>query len=136
MIAHISTIHWNCAKSVLKSITILTVTGSRNFNNYELLKKTIRSKYPDVQTIVTGCGEGTDSLAARYAREDNRTLIQISPNYAESKQYPIELSHWDMLNKGQEVLAFWDGSSSNTGHVISRAKTLCKPLRTIKFTHV
>ena len=59
----------------------LAVVGSRNFNNYELLKEKINENKWDIEAIVSGGARGADSLGARYAQENNIPLIEFTPDW-------------------------------------------------------
>ena len=55
------------------------VIGSRNFNDYELVKETLtRLK---ITLLVSGGAKGADSLGERYANENNITTLIFKPDW-------------------------------------------------------
>lgn len=126
----------------------LAIIGSRNFNNYDLLKSTITKYFsnPNGYTfnmIVSGGTLGADSLAIKYAKE---YLIDW-------KEFPAEWYNLDLLpckikldkngkkynclagfnrnssiiKESDLILAFWDGKSKGTQDSLKKAKESKKP---------
>lgn len=111
------------------------IAGGRDFNDYDMLSdtcKTLFSKTKDV-IILSGGAKGADTLGERFAKENN---------------YPCEVfkADWDNLGKqagytrnmqmglsANALVAFWDGKSKGTKHMIDIAKTLNLKLRIIKY---
>lgn len=109
----------------------LAIVGSRDFNDYELLKSEI-DKLRTAHTIthiVSGGARGADTLAKRYAKENNIELVEHLANwnlYGKSAGYKRNVLIWqdsDML------IAFWDGQSKGTKQSIDNYK---KPLTVIR----
>jgi hypothetical protein len=114
----------------------LIVAGSRDFNDYPLLSQSIfdyaTSGVRPIQ-IVSGMARGADALAVRFAREHSVTLFE----------FPAE---WDRLGKGagfirnekmgnfsDGLLAFWDGQSRGTKHMIDYMNKIKKPVQIIQY---
>jgi len=113
------------------------VAGSRGFNDYPLLLKTLdsvlRNKVRDRIEIVSGTAKGADTLGERYAKERGYAV----------KQFPAA---WDLLGKragyvrntqmaqyADALVAFWDGQSPGTKHMIMEAKASGLQIRIKKF---
>lgn len=100
------------------------IAGSRDFNDYKLLKEKcdlILSDYNDIE-IVSGLARGADKLGERYARE-NKYLIKPFP--ADWNKYGISagyIRNEEMAKYGDFLIAFWDTKSSGTKHMIDLAK--------------
>ena len=60
-----------------------SVIGSREFEDYDLLEKTLDKHF--IYQIVSGGAKGADTLAARYANENNIPLIEFIPNGINTK---------------------------------------------------
>lgn len=58
----------------------LAVIGSRNFEDYELMKSVLM-KY-SIEEIVSGGARGADNLAEKSANEYKIKKIIFKPNYA------------------------------------------------------
>jgi len=111
----------------------IAIVGSRTFNGYDLLEKTICNKMVgSINLIVSGGARGADYLAERFAKKHN---------------IPIQIfqAEWDKYGKGAGyirnkliienvdiVFAFWDGKSKGTKHSIELAKEYNKKLFIIK----
>jgi YspA, cpYpsA-related SLOG family len=101
------------------------VAGSRSFNNYDLLKKTLdyllQNKLPNVE-IVSGGARGADKLGERYAAENNLKIKQFIPDwdaYGKSAGYRRNV---EMAKYSDACVCFWDGMSRGTNHMIDIAK--------------
>lgn len=104
------------------------VAGGRDFNNYSLLEKEvdrILTGITDIE-VVSGAARGADNLGAVYARQHGyavRTFIADWELYGKSAGFA---RNGDMAAyaKGDGMLiAFWDGKSSGTRHMINIAKS-------------
>jgi len=97
------------------------IAGSRSFEDYQLLEQTLTQLFPEEVDIVSGTAMGADKLGEAYAKK-----------YAlEVHRYPAD---WDGLGKragyvrnkqmaevSDALVAFWDGKSSGTRHMIELA---------------
>lgn len=112
----------------LKACKVI-VAGGRDFENYEFLSAKLDElfeKFSDFKkqqiTIISGMAKGADTLAIRYADERNLTKVLFPANW---KKYPLIagfLRNEDMLSIATHLIAFWDGKSSGTKHMIEIAK--------------
>ena len=92
----------------------LAIVGSRDISFVEL------EKYlPDgITEIVSGGARGIDCIAANYAKEHGILLTEFLPDYAcYGKVAPLKRNE-KIANYADEALAFWDGCSRGTEHVI------------------
>ena len=104
------------------------IAGGRDFNNYSLLEKEvdrILTGITDIE-VVSGAARGADNLGTVYARQHGyavRTFIADWELYGKSAGFA---RNGDMAAyaKGDGMLiAFWDGKSSGTRHMINIAKS-------------
>lgn len=102
----------------------IIIAGGRDFDDYELLKRICDNliKYKDSVEIVSGGANGADKLGERYAKENNMNL-RIFPadwyKFGKSAGYKRNLQ---MASYADVLIAFWDGKSKGTGHMIDLAK--------------
>ena len=112
----------------------IIIAGSRDFNDYELLKKsaieiiTKKTMLPDLTRIVSGGARGADTLGERFANEMGLEISRFIPDWdglgkragyvrnAEMAKFAVEDDNDGML------IAFWDGKSRETKHMIDLAK--------------
>lgn len=117
----------------------LLVVGSRGFLDYNLLKDTldnIRDKNNNI-SIVSGGAAGADSLAERYANENNIPIEIFRANwnkYGRSAGYirNEEMHKYISTKENRMCIAFWDGQSRGTQHNFSLAKKYSNPIMLIR----
>lgn len=72
--------------------------------------------------IISGMAKGADTLAIRYADEHKLTKIFISCQLEIISTCSWFLRNEDMLSIATHLIAFWDGKSSGTKHMIDIAQ--------------
>ena len=102
----------------------LIVAGSREFNNYDLLKKSIQENFQrwEIEEIVSGTARGADTLGEQFAKEYDIPIKQFPANwdlYGKSAGYRRNA---EMANYADALIAFWNGESKGTMHMINLAK--------------
>ena len=105
----------------------ILVCGSRGYTDnkrvYEVLD-TLRLMYPADLTIISGMARGPDRYAALYAAMNNIPLETYLPDWEQHGKRAGIIRNMRMLTEGkpQNVIAFWDGVSKGTQHMIHAAK--------------
>ncbi len=102
----------------------VAIVGSRRLTNITI------SKYIPKETtqIITGGAKGIDTLAEKYADENNITKTIIKPEY---KKYGIHaplIRNKEIVEKADLIIAIWDGESKGTKSAIDYAKELNKKI--------
>lgn len=113
----------------------IIIAGSRGFSDYNLLTQEcdkILTEFEDIE-IVSGGARGADKMGEFYAKE---------------KGYPVKIfpADWDKLGKSagyirnkqmaeyaDVLIAFWDGKSSGTNHMINLGKENNLGVHVIKY---
>lgn len=114
----------------------LIVAGSRTFNDYELLSRTLFAYAEDIDadvSIVSGMARGADALAVKFAKEHNVKLYEYPADWGKYGKRAGYVRNEQMGNDSDELLAFWDGHSRGTEHMIKHMLRQNKPVITIKF---
>ncbi len=96
----------------------VSVVGSRNILTVDL------HKYLPSNTseIISGGSVGVDACAKNYAQNNRIKFTQLLPNF-ELYGRSAPLKRNDLLvDSADKVIAFWDGKSRGTKHVIDYAK--------------
>ena len=118
----------------------IIIAGSRTFNDYEFLKvkcnEIINSYFLggwvshnlENVTIISGGANGADKLGERFAKENNIECKLFPANwdaYGKSAGYKrnLEMAYYAKEMYGV-LIAFWDGKSRGTNHMIDIAKQL------------
>ncbi|TCI26711.1 DUF2493 domain-containing protein [Exiguobacterium sp. SH5S4] len=104
----------------------VVVAGGREFDDYELLKKSIsgilrgRFKRSEVE-IVSGAARGADVLGERFAKDMRCSVKRFPANWDIGKQAGY-IRNSEMADYGDMLIAFWDQQSRGTMHMINLAK--------------
>lgn len=103
------------------------IAGSRNFNDYDLVRSAadelLSDFVPNIE-IVSGGARGADRLGECYANEKGYKVTIFPANwdlYGKSAGYRRNV---EMGNYADALIAFWDGLSKGTKHMIDIAKDL------------
>lgn len=107
------------------------VCGSRSFKDYPMLWSTLDGY--DISELINGGAAGADTLGAKYAISNN---IPVRTFYADWRTYGKRagiIRNEAMLREGTPdgVIAFWDGKSRGTKHMIDLATSLGYEVRII-----
>ena len=115
------------------------VAGSRGFFDYELMCRELDKLFNESRMfagrevkIISGMADGADSLAIRYADERKLTKILFPANWKRYSRVAGFLRNEDMLSVATHLVAFWDGKSSGTRHMIEIAKAKGIPVWGLK----
>lgn len=99
------------------------IAGSRDFNDYELLKRVadylLQNK--DQVVIVSGAARGADLLGERYAKERGLEIARYEANWDLYGKRAGYLRNEEMARNADALIAFWDGRSRGTKHMIEIA---------------
>ena len=113
------------------------VAGSRDFNDYELLKSEMDAilRFYDIKTEVTiisgGC-RGADALGERYARENGIPLEIFEAEWDKYGRAAGPIRNEKMVEYSNAVICFWDNKSRGTFSLIKLANKHKKPIKIIK----
>jgi len=114
---------------------IIAIVGSRNFNDYELVKKALDPVKNKITGIISGGAKGADSLAETYARQNGIITKIFLPDWETHGNSAGFIRNTEIVGAAQLVIAFWDGKSKGTKHSIDIANRLNKPLKIIKYAN-
>lgn len=111
------------------------VAGGRQFSDYNLLKTTLDKLFSTRKPTAIVCGEakGADTLGKKYAEEHRIPVISMPADWNKYGKQAGYIRNEEMAKKAQALVAFWDGSSSGTKHMIETAKAKGMPVRTIRY---
>lgn len=116
------------SESYLNACRVI-VTGSRCFNDFGFLKQELDKLFNENEEfvgkeikIISGVALGTDALAIDYAYKHKLTKILFPANWKRYPRIAGFLRNEDMLSVATHLVAFWDGKSNGTRHMIDIAK--------------
>ena len=98
------------------------VCGGRNFNDYNFLKQRLDKGLGKINLIIHGAARGADSLADKWAKENNISTITFPADWKKHGNKAGFIRNAEMLAKSDPdfVIAFNGGNG--TKHMID----LCK----------
>lgn len=107
----------------------LTIVGSRNYNDYTQFKNVINEtlkkwnyKITDIEKIISGGAKGADSLAEKFAKENNIILTIYQPDWKTFGKAAGIMRNTDIINDCTHVIAFPSHQGSGTQDSIRKAK--------------
>lgn len=100
----------------------IAIIGSRN-----VIVENLDKYLPkEVTEIVSGGAKGVDTCAKNYATQNNIKLKEFLPEYNKyGKAAPLK-RNIQIIEYADEVVAFWNGESKGTKHVIDACEKLGK----------
>jgi len=109
----------------------VAVIGSRTFDNYEEVKRTLSAI--DITILVSGGAKGADTLGEQYAKENNIPTKIFLPDWEKHGKAAGFIRNTDIINEAELVVAFWDQNSSGTKDSIEKADKAGKKILIITF---
>lgn len=102
------------------------VAGGRDFDDYELLSKKLdkmrqvilANDLADDMEIVCGKARGADSLGERWGREHHVSVAEFPADWDKYGRSAGPRRNKQMGEYADTLLAFWDGESRGTKHMI------------------
>jgi hypothetical protein len=142
----------NNAKRELRII----IAGGRNFDDYQLLRKESLKAIASIVkaatgqdktkkeliTIVSGGANGADKLGEQFANEHGLKLRKFEANwgrYGRRAGYMrnVEMAEYAVDKEKKEaygaLIAFWDGQSKGTKHMIDTAKKMGMDIHVVNY---
>ena len=110
-----------------KPIFRIIIAGGRNFNDYNLLKEKVDNIISDKRKthqiyIVSGKARGADSLGEKYANENGLNIMEFPADWDKHGRSAGYKRNVEMAENADALIAFWDGESRGTKHMIDIAK--------------
>lgn len=113
------------------------VAGGRSFDNYELLKlkldNLLKTKDNADIVIVSGTANGADSLGEKYADENDIEIEYYNAFWDRLGRRAGYDRNVEMADNSDALIAFWNGSSRGTKHMIDISMEKGLAVRVIKY---
>ena len=113
------------AKQTFKVI----VAGGRDFGDYGLLCQTC-----DSIVIISGTARGADTLGERYAQERGYAVERFPADWEHAGKSAGFIRNAQMASIADALIAFWDGQSRGTAHMIDQARQKSLPYRVVCYS--
>lgn len=101
------------------------IAGSRNFNDYLLLERTmkiIKDKGIIIEEVLSGTARGADALGEKWAATKRIPLKRFPAEWEKYGRSAGIKRNYTMVNNAEGLVAFWDGKSKGTNHIIEHAR--------------
>ena len=112
------------------------IAGSRDFDDYEVLRNYcdhVLQNQTDIE-IVSGTARGADQLGERYAKERGYSVKQFPADWDKHGRSAGYIRNEEMAKYGDALIAFWNGMSKGTEHMINLAKQYKLKIRICNYT--
>ena len=111
----------------------LIIAGGRDFHNAELLHNAISELGTTGQLdpqaeLVCGMARGADMLGYHFFKECGNTILEYPADWAKHPRAAGYIRNEEMAKVADGLLAFWDGKSKGTKHMIDTMENLDKPV--------
>ena len=110
------------------------IAGSRTFSNYNLLEAEIDNLRLDITEIICGEAKGADSLGKMYAIRHNIPVKSFPAKWDLYGKRAGMIRNQEMGDYADYLIAFWDGQSKGTKHMIDYMRILGKHGHVVLFT--
>ena len=111
----------------------VAVIGSRGFDDYELVSKTLSNI--DITLLISGGAKGADSLGERYANENNIETLIFKPDWEKHGKAAGMIRNTDIVDNAEFIVAFWDEISKGTKDSITKAEKLGKKILVVNINN-
>lgn len=102
----------------------IVICGSRKFNDFKRFKFEMDDILQDKEEVilVSGGAKGADSMAENYADRYGYEFYEIPADWNQHGKKAGMLRNIQMLEIAHMVVAFWDGRSKGTKHMVDQCK--------------
>ena len=103
----------------------IIIAGSRNFTDYKKLSEicdNILQDQTDVEIVSGAYYKGADLLGEQYAAEKGFRLTKFPADWKSFGRAAGPKRNEQMAKYADALIAFWDGKSKGTKHMIEKAK--------------
>ena len=99
------------------------VAGSRDFSDWEYVEEKLYSTFENrpVDTIVSGTAKGPDSHGIVWAEAEGITVMRFPADWENKGRGAGFIRNAEMAEYSDALIAFWDGESKGTKHMIDTA---------------
>jgi hypothetical protein len=123
-------------KAATEDVRVI-VAGSRGFNDFDKLTSELNKYLGDKVKqkgfeIVSGGARGADKLGEKYARANDATIKQFIPDWNGLGKRAGMVRNEEMAKYATHLVAFWDGVSLGTKHMINFAKKSGLKVRVVR----
>ena len=99
------------------------ICGGRNFTDYQYLNAYVKMVPPwiEITEVVSGHADGADTLGEQWATKNNIPLKIFPADWERLGRRAGPIRNIEMSKYAEGCIAFWDGESKGTKHMIDTA---------------
>ena len=98
------------------------IAGSRTFNDYKKMKSCMKQIDWIPSIILSGTARGADRLGEKWAKENGISIEKYPAEWDKYGRRAGYVRNSAMAQNAEALVAFWDGRSRGTKHMITLAK--------------
>jgi uncharacterized phage-like protein YoqJ len=115
----------------------LIVAGGRDFSDTELFLQTMQQVEQDLSeysvSLVSGMAKGADMLGYMFARQEGITCHRFPADWNKYGKAAGFRRNQEMADFSDGLVAFWDGKSHGTKHMIETMKAQNKWIMVVRY---
>ncbi|REE80318.1 uncharacterized protein DUF2493 [Lutibacter oceani] len=104
----------------------IIIAGSRTYTDYKKLSEVcdqFLQDQTDIEIVSGSYYKGADKLGEQYAKERGYKITQFPADWKRFGRAAGPKRNEQMANYANALIAFWDGASKGTKHMIDLAKS-------------
>ena len=109
------------------------IAGGRNFHDYNSLCETMQDYLDKDITVICGMARGADLLGRRWAMQFNKRVIEMPAKWDLHGKSAGYKRNQEMAKIADRLIAFWDGKSRGTMHMINIMKEMGKEFEVVYY---
>lgn len=102
------------------------IAGGRDFHDIKVMEDTLKN-FTDITEVISGAAKGADTLGTNWAGLHNIPVRLFLPNWDQYGKAAGFIRNAEMAEEADALIAFWDGKSKGTAHMIKTMKIKKKP---------
>lgn len=95
------------------------VAGSRTWDNFDIMETVLNAR--DITEVVSGNAKGADELGEWWATKNGVQIKVFPANWSLHGKAAGYIRNEEMAKYADALVAFWDGKSKGTKHMINLA---------------
>ena len=111
----------------------IIIDGGRRFKDYVLLCETMDRYLLEITQVVSGLAKGADTLGIKWANQHDLPVADFPADWYRYGQAAGRRRNIEMADYADQLVAFWDGRSNGTGHMIRVMKSRNKPVQVVSY---
>lgn len=111
------------------------VAGSREINDYDVVKAAIEQSHFQITEVVCGEARGPDKLGKAWAIANHVSVKSMPADWEKFGRRAGYRRNEEMGDSADALIAVWDGVSKGTKHMIDYMEKLKKPIFIMKIEY-